>query len=45
VFYACKSKPFVCGLTISRRRSEKLISNLNRFIQSRVAENERCDLG
>lgn len=40
-FYACKSKPFVSGLTnIVGREAEKLISNLNRFIPSKVKENE-----
>jgi len=41
VFYACKSKPFVSGLShLVGREAEKLISNLNRFIPSRVKENE-----
>jgi DUF2075 family protein len=41
VFYACKSKPFVSGLTnLVGKEGEKLISNLNRFIPSKVGENE-----
>ncbi|MDD3150760.1 MAG: DUF2075 domain-containing protein [Candidatus Gastranaerophilales bacterium] len=41
VFYACKSKPFVSGLSnLVGREAEKLISNLNRFIPSKVKENE-----
>lgn len=41
VFYACKSKPFVSGLTsLVGKEAEKLISNLNRFIPSKVKENE-----
>jgi hypothetical protein len=40
-FYACKSKPFVSGLSyIVGHDAEKLISNLNRFIPSKVKENE-----
>ncbi|MEK7635358.1 MAG: DNA/RNA helicase domain-containing protein [Patescibacteria group bacterium] len=40
-FYACKSKPFVSGLTnLVGKEAEKLISNLNRFIPSKVKENE-----
>lgn len=41
VFYACKSKPFVSGLSnLVGRDAEKLISSLNRFVPSRVKENE-----
>jgi len=40
-FYGCKSKPFVSGLSkLVGRDAEKLISNLNRFIPSKVKENE-----
>jgi len=40
VFYGCKSKPFVSGLSnLVGRDAEKLISNLNRFIPSKVKEN------
>lgn len=41
VFYACKSKPFVSGLinTVGKD-GEILISNLNRFIPSKVKENQ-----
>ncbi|MFH1910123.1 MAG: DUF2075 domain-containing protein [bacterium] len=40
-FYACKSKPFVSGLSsLVGRDAEKLISNLNRFIPSKVKEND-----
>lgn len=40
-FYACKSKPFVSGLTnLVGHDAAYLISNLNRFIPSRVKENE-----
>src|SRR3989344_7347178 len=39
-FYACKSKPFVSGLSsLVGHDAEQLISNLNRFIPSRVKEN------
>ncbi len=39
-FYACKSKPFVSGLSsLVGRDAEKLISSLNRFIPSKVKEN------
>ena len=41
VFYACKSKPFVSGLSnLVGKEAEKLISNLNRFIPSKVKESE-----
>lgn len=41
VFYACKSKPFVSGLThLVGGEADKLISNLNRFIPSKVKDNE-----
>lgn len=41
VFYACKSKPFVSGISnLVGHDAEKLISNLNRFIPSKVKENE-----
>lgn len=40
-FYACKSKPFVSGLSnIVGKEAEKLISNLNRFIPSKFKEND-----
>ncbi len=40
-FYACKSKPFVSGLSnIVGGEAERLISNLNRFIPSRFIEND-----
>lgn len=40
-FYACKSKPFVSGLSyLVGHEAERLISNLNRFIPSKVKENE-----
>ncbi len=40
VFYACKSKPFISGLSnLVGRDAERLISNLNRFIPSKVKEN------
>jgi len=40
-FYACKSKPFVSGLSnLVGRDAEILISNLNRFIPSKVKEND-----
>jgi len=40
-FYACKSKPFVGGLSsLVGRDARILISNLNRFIPSRVKEND-----
>lgn len=41
VFFGCKSKPFVSGLSdLVGKDAEKLISNLNRFIPSKVGENE-----
>jgi len=44
VFFACKSKPFVSGLIkLVGEEGGKLISNLNRFIPSKIGENE-CDL-
>jgi hypothetical protein len=40
-FYACKSKPFISGLSnLVGRDAEKLISNLNRFIPSKAKEND-----
>jgi hypothetical protein len=41
VFYTCKSKPFLNGLTkLVGENAEKLFSNLYRFVPSKVKENE-----
>lgn len=41
VFYACKSKPFVSGLTyLVGKEAGLLISNLNRFIPSKFNKND-----